>query len=215
MDLCLANLAYAKRKVTGLGFTNLEHFQADILNLDQIEREFQVIECVIFLHHVKEAMAAWTALSGILQPGDLMRIGLYSELARHRVVKIRDEISLLKLEKSVSDIRKCRQSVIELHKEHHQEILKLPDSFSISSLRDLIFHVHEDRSTIPKIQYCLNQLGLEFCSFDAPNIVQHFKLAYTDVGDPYDLDKWNFYEKANPNTFSGMYQFWYQKIVLI
>ena len=33
-----------------------------------------------------------------------------------------------------------------------------------------------------------------------------------DADDPFDLDKWQAYEEANPSTFSEMYQFWCQKI---
>jgi len=72
--------------------------------------------------------------------------------------------------------------------------------------------VQEHRFTIPEIQKCLVELGLNFCGFEMDGIVQNFKLSNTGVDDPYDLDKWNTYEEANPHTFIGMYQFWCQKV---
>ena len=42
-------------------------------------------------------------------------------------------------------------------------------------------------------------------------ILSHFKKTNKDKEDPYDLDKWQAHEEANPNFFIGMYQFWCQK----
>ena len=33
-----------------------------------------------------------------------------------------------------------------------------------------------------------------------------------DKEDLYDLNKWQAYEEENPRAFTGMYQFWCQKI---
>jgi hypothetical protein len=83
----------------------------------------------------------------------------------------------------------------------------------LSELRDLLFHVQEHRFTIPQIKKCLDDLGLKFCGFEADKIVQCFQLENAGADDLYNLDKWNLYEEANPNSFVGMYQFWCQKIV--
>ena len=42
--------------------------------------------------------------------------------------------------------------------------------------------------------------------------VSNFLVNNTEVGDLYDLDKWNDYEQKNPSSFIGMYQFWCQKV---
>ncbi len=86
-----------------------------------------------------------------------------------------------------------------------------PDFYNLSELRDLLFHVQEHRFTIPLIKDHLNKLGLKFCGFESSKIVSHFKLTNKHKEDPYDLDKWEEYEEANPRVFAGMYQFWCQK----
>ena len=90
--------------------------------------------------------------------------------------------------------------------------MKSSDFYSLSTLRNLLFHVQEHRFSIPQIQNCLSELGLEFCGFEDKNIVQNFKLTNTGADDPYDLDKWRTYEEANSRAFGGMYQYWCQKI---
>ena len=37
-------------------------------------------------------------------------------------------------------------------------------------------------------------------------------MAYPKKGALYDLDTWHEYETLNPKLFSGMYQFWTQKL---
>jgi len=87
----------------------------------------------------------------------------------------------------------------------------MPDFYSLSELRDLLFHVEEHRFTIPQIKEHLNELGLVFCGFPHGEIQQKFKSKIIEPEAIYDLDKWDEYERKNPDVFFGMYQFWCQK----
>jgi len=212
VDLSLASLAYAKRKTTELGITNLEYLQADILKLNQLKQKFDIIESVGVLHHMDEPMAGWRVLTDLLKPGGLMKIGLYSELARQHIAEVRKEITLQKVGKSEADIKKFRQSLIESHDEHHQQLTKSGDFFSLSTLRDLIFHVQEYRFTLPQIKNCLEKLGLKFCGFGDKDIISNFRKFHRKEVDIYDLALWHQYEENNPRSFAGMYLFWCQKL---
>ena len=141
-----------------------------------------------------------------------MQIGLYSDLARQHIVKIREEISQSGIGTSNYEIKKFRKSIIASTEEHHRLILESSDFYSLSELRDLLFHVQEHRFTLLDIQACLADLGLKFCGFSSRNIVRNFKLTNPGTGDPYDLEKWNVYEESNPDIFARMYQFWCQKV---
>ena len=109
-------------------------------------------------------------------------------------------------------MRMSRNNIIDSEENHRGGILEVSDFYSLSELRDLLFHVQEHRFTLPQIQSCLSDLGLKFSGFDKKTIVESFKLTNSNPDDLYDLDKWNAYEKANPSTFIGMYQFWCQKV---
>ena len=201
VDLSLASLAYAKRKTAELGITNLEYLQADILKLDQLEQEFDIIESVGVLHHMDEPMAGWRVLTDLLKPGGLMKIGLYSELARQHIVEVRKEITLLKVGTSESEIREFRRSLAESNDENHQLLTKSSDFFSLSMLRDLIFHVQEHRFTLPQIKKCLDELGLKFCGFDNKDAISNFRELHGEEADIYDLALWHQYEESNPRVF--------------
>ena len=98
VDLSLSSLAYAKRKTQELTIRNIEYMQADILDLGQLNKQFDIIESSGVLHHMDNPMAGWKILTDCLKPGGLMKIGLYSELARYHIISIRKEISKLDLE---------------------------------------------------------------------------------------------------------------------
>ena len=43
-------------------------------------------------------------------------------------------------------------------------------------------------------------------------ISENMRKDKTDIDNYLDLDQWENFEKSNPDFFSGMYQFWSQKI---
>jgi tetratricopeptide (TPR) repeat protein/SAM-dependent methyltransferase len=212
VDLSLASLAYAKRQTRELGLRNIEYMQADILDLGKLNRQFDIVESAGVLHHMDDPMVGWRVLTDCLKPGGLMKIGLYSELARQHIVKIREEIDQSGIGSSAVSIKKFRRELMSSNEDHHRIILDSGDFYSTSEVRDLLFHVQEHRFTLPQIQDCLSELNLKFCGFDVDStIVQGFKKINTGIDDHCDLNKWNVYENANPMIFAGMYQFWCQK----
>ena len=211
VDLSLASLAYAQRKSNELGFTNIDYLQADILHLNQISKKFDIIESAGVLHHMDDPIAGWRVLVNLLKPGGLMGIGLYSELARQHIVEIRKEIASLGLGTSATEIRSFRQSLVESYDKNHQLLIESSDFFSMSTLRDLVFHVQEDCFTFLEIKDCLKKLGLKFCGFENKDIISNFRKFHSNDADTYDLELWHQFEERSPLAFGGMYQFWCQK----
>ena len=211
VDLSLASLAYAQRKSNELCFINIDYLQADILHLHTIGKEFDIVESAGVLHHLDEPMAGWKILVDLLKPGGLMKIGLYSELARRHIVKIREEIASLRLGTSATEIRKFREVIRLSESENAQRIKTIPDFFSLSEFRDLVFHVQEHRFTLPQIKSCLDELGLKFCGFENNDVTSKFRELHDSEVDIYDLGLWHQYEERNSQAFAGMYQFWCQR----
>ena len=212
IDLSKSSLAYAKRKAQELGLQNIDFMQADILDLAKLDKKFDIIECSGVLHHMNDPMAGWRVLTDRLKTGGLMRISLYSELGRQDVVKIREEIIRKGVGLSKDSMRSFRNDLIKSNKEHHKRITSSTDFNTLSTLRDLLFHVQEHRFNIPQIKDCMLILGLRFCGFETNKIVDHFKRTHTGKDDPTDLEKWDQYEKANTFAFGNCYEFWCQKL---
>ena len=213
IDLSLSSLAYAKRKTEELSIKNIEYMQADILNLGKLNKQFDIIESSGVLHHMNNPMEGWHVLKDCLKPGGLMRLGLYSEMAREDIVKIKEEINQQgMMVATATEMKALRDIIIKSEKIYYNRLQNYTDFYNLSSLRDLLFHTQEHRFTVPQIKESLYPLGLKFCGFEVPETVSHFRKTNKNQNDPYNLDNWQLYEETNPKAFGGMYQFWCQKI---
>lgn len=212
IDLSMASLSYARRKTDEAGLRNIEYGHADILRLGALGRRFDMIDCGGVLHHLGDPLAGWSVLRSLLRPGGLMRLALYSELARHRVVAAHRYIAERGYGRAADDIRQFRQDIMALPADHPLRALaQMPDFFSISDCRDLLFHVQEHRFTVPQIAAFLETAGLDFLGFDADQpTFNRYDAQFPHDRARADLANWHVFEQANPTTFRGMYQFWVQ-----
>ncbi len=211
LDLSFKSLSYAKRKANELKINNIDFVQGDILDLESIDRKFDIIESVGVLHHMDNPFKGWKILTTCLNNDSLMLIGLYSEKARQYITKIRNKINKLKLQTNYKNIIKFRKDLIENNNDQWNYIKTSPDFYTVSGVRDLLFHVQEHQFTINKIKKYLDKLGLIFLGFEDQLVKENFKINYNDKDDLFNLDKWEEYEKSNPRIFAGMYQFWCKK----
>ena len=160
---------------------------------------------------MKDPLLGWKTLSDCLKSSGLMSVGLYSELARTHVKEIRDYIAKYKLLANSRDIKIARNKLFNSDEITNDVFLGSSDFYSLSGIRDYLFHVQEHRFTIPQIKEALESINLRFCGFESEYVLTKFITDNKGKTDIYDLDLWHNFEKRNPNTFAGMYQFWCQK----
>jgi 2-polyprenyl-3-methyl-5-hydroxy-6-metoxy-1,4-benzoquinol methylase len=215
VDLSLASLAYAKRKSIELGIANIEYRRADILALGATAERFDMVECSGVLHHMEDLFAGWAALAGLLKPGGFMRIGLYSELGRRHIVRARELIASEGFAATPEGIRACRRRIKELRADElFAKFLRSEDFYSLSGCRDLLFHVHEERFTLPRIAEMMERLALRFLGFEFPDsgaIAARYRARFADDPALANLDNWHRFEQDHPDSFARMYQFWVRK----
>jgi len=211
VDLSLSSLCFAKRKTPPALADRITYAQADILKLPAIGRTFDAIDASGVLHHMAEPFEAWRLLLKLLQPEGFMHVCLYSELGRQDVVAARTWIAERELEPSPANIRRCRQDLLETPL---RSLTRFNDYFGMSECRDLLFHVQEHRTTIPAIKAFLAENKLRFLGFAFDhNGLQKYQTLFADNRwSMTDLDRWHEVETKYPDTFSGMYQLWAQKI---
>ena len=214
IDLSLASLAYAKRKTQELGIGNIEYRQADLLAMSGYSERFDVIDCTGVLHHLEDPVAGWKILCSLLRPGGMMRVGLYSEMARRHVVRARELIVAEGFTPTPQGIRACRAAILARQADPLlARVARGEDFYSLSGCRDLIFHVQEQRFTLPRIATILDELDLRFVGFewaenDAP---ARYRARFPDDRGLSNLANWHAFEQDRPDTFVLMYQFWARK----
>jgi len=213
VDLSRRSLGYAARMARDLGRTNITFAQADILGLGALGQRFDVIECSGVLHHMADPMAGWRALRGLLKPGGLMRVALYSEIARDRFAKLRAEIDAAGEEEIASEIRARRREALLLAEDDPAAIVwRTGDFYSLSGCRDLLFHRREVRFTWPEIGRAVAELDLKLVGVETASeaLREAYLKRFPDDPSATDPAHWDALERDYPDAFLAMYQFWCQ-----
>ncbi len=91
-------------------------------------------------------------------------------------------------------------------------LLDTYDFFTISSCRDLLFHVQEHRFTLPQIASLIGENQMRFIGFDFDDdeIGDRFSERFPNGGLD-DIDLWCEFDRSNPGLIKG-YVFWCQKL---
>lgn len=212
VDLSRTSLAYAIRKQEEMQLKNVRFCQADLLRLGELSDRFEYIDCAGVLHHLESPLDGWRVLSELLEPGGVMRIGLYSRLARRTIVAARDKIAEMRIPSTPAAIRSFRRAIMtEPELAELRDLARTSgDFFSMGEIRDLIFHEQEHRFDLPTIKGHLESLGLEFGGFLLAdrNLVRSFHARNPARAQWLDLDRWAEFEAQHPNAFIAMYQFY-------
>jgi SAM-dependent methyltransferase len=204
LDLSRASLAYGQRMAGALGVGNVRFVQGDILDVARLGRAFDLVSSTGVLHHMARPGGGLGALAGVLKPGGVLRIALYSERARGWVHDAHRVIAERGWEATAEGIRAFREYVLALPAESPLARLRESDDFyTLSGCRDLCFHAQEHCYRLPQVAAMLRDARLEPVRFDAPaEAMALFR------GNPLDPDAWDALEAEHPLLFAGMYHLW-------
>ncbi len=211
IDFSRASLAYAMRRCRELGLTNLRFAQADLLELGALPERFDMIECAGVLHHLRDPLAGWRVLGSLLKRGGVMKIALYSEVARRGVVAARELIARHGLGADLEGIRAARQLILaQPEASPVRALVHSPDFCSASGARDLVLHVQEHRFTAAQLADSVRALGLEFLGFELVDrgVLRAYRERFPEDPAAVSLENWGRFEAEHPHVFAGMYQFW-------
>lgn len=203
IDLSRKSLSYAQRKAKENNITNIKFFQGDILALDNLREKFDLIECVGVLHHMSSPITGWKCLQRLLKDDGVMKIALYSKIARREIAQQRDAIHQLELKPTETNIRNYRQALLERNSTNN--IFLCRDFWALSECRDLLFHTQEHQLSWLEIDEICKEINMEVVAINtSQKTLEH----YNATGPHSDrLKIWHEFELKNPNTFLNMYNF--------
>ena len=216
-DFSRASLRYAAMKARQHGLNAIRFRQADILDLPvfdpPFDRPVDLVECVGVLHHMADPFAGLRTQLARLRPGGLMYVGLYSATARRGLTALREQLAGEGIDPADQDaIRRVRARILARpENDFERSLADSADFYTLSNVRDLLFHAHERPLTLDAIGAFLKDERLEFLHMDVrPHIAEAFAAAQGDSA-VLDLQAWAEFERDNPDTFDGMYLFWIRK----
>tara|TARA_Y100001968_G_scaffold277320_1_gene272109 strand:- start:91 stop:2430 length:2340 start_codon:yes stop_codon:yes gene_type:complete len=209
IDLSNSSISYAKRKVDEYGMKNINFIEMDLLELGQLNKKFDLIECSGVLHHMKDPAKGLNNLVNSLEAKGFLKLGLYSKYARQEILKIREIIKDKNIKPNLHQIRKFRNDIINGDMENLYGITNWSDFYSTSMCRDLCFHAQEKCYSLMEIKNMIEKENLEFLGFTLSNdIKDKYQINNKNIESLTDLCLWDKFEKINPNSFREMYQFW-------
>lgn len=212
--------------------------RSDILQFAERHRGalFDHIECGGVLHHLPDPARALAKLAGVLRPGGSLHLGVYSSRADEltkmplrRLARWRGALA------SDAGIRQFRRDVQHAPFAGGRDVLcagapdaaacaadaaaaregwgEVQDVFSISGVRDLVFHEHERGYTVAQVAALLAGAGgLLFRGVNVDDAtLRRFKRGFPQDLSERSLANWEQFEQQNPLTFSSMIGFWAQK----
>lgn len=214
LDLSAASLAYGARMAGVLGAQAVRFVQGDILDVAKLDQRFGLVNCTGVLHHMERPEDGLAALAGVLEPGGVLRVALYSERARAWVAEAHRAIAEHGWDARIEGIRAFRAHVLALPPEQPLSRLRESDDFyTLSGCRDLCFHVREHWYRLPAIGAMLAAAGLELLMLDAPPDAQGlFTQLFGTGGDRRDLALWDQAEATAPRLFAGMFHLWAKRV---
>lgn len=209
MDLSRASLGYAAFMVQELGIANVQFVQGDLLRLDEMHERFDLVFCSGVLHHLADPMTGWRALLPRLHPAGVMKVALYSSIARESVTAARALVQAGGFTGDDDGVRACRAALLSLPAGHPaRPVTDSTDFYSLSGCRDLVMHVQECTYRIAELEHTFASLDLRFLGFQVPrSVLAAFTRMHPAAGAALDLGAWAAFEEKHPLTFWGMYQF--------
>ena len=207
VDLSLSSLAYGARMAKEYGFNNIRFFHGDILQLGDVNAQFERIVCDGVLHHLGDPERGLNLLRDKLTPGGRLQLSVYAATGR---VAILAGIALrqrLGLPPTLAGIRKVREAILALPPEDMAaSITRYRDFFFTSECRDLLFHVQERTYTLNQLDALLARARLKVMQLTLPENGAALYRGQNPHGDPdRDLAGWAEIEKEHIDLFGPMY----------
>ena len=215
LDLSTASLAYAMRMTEQHGVRNISFLHADLLSLHKLGRKFHHIECAGTLHHMseRERARAWAVLTDCLHPDGTLKIGVYSRVARLLVTHLRAGIQREGFSGTPFEIRQFRARLMQdgASSKLLAQLARSSDFFSISGVRDLLFHVQEYQYTVAEIEALTRELGLELVGVTIPRTIERMREPHREGRVTVEtFDQWRSWEMSYAGSLK-MFQFCLQK----
>ena len=212
IDNSAENLAYARQRATHYGLENIRFESADIANLSDGDKSFDIIETGDALTGAADPFGEWQALLPLLRPGGLMLTSLTSGVARRAITALKNDADYPGADCSDDIARQYRTSLVENRDDRAARLTLAPDFYTMSGFRKLVLGEHERPIFMSEIEAFLSGNDLTFRGFQlSPPIAAHFLQTHSDEKWPGSFASWTRYEEDYPRSFDPRYNLWCEK----
>ncbi|NEO84796.1 MAG: class I SAM-dependent methyltransferase [Spirulina sp. SIO3F2] len=191
VDLSSGALAVAKERCQRSGAKGVTFAQMTLETAaEELEGQFEFINCVGVLHHLPDPVAGIQALAKKLAPGGLLHIFVYAELGRWEIQLMQEAIALLQGERrgDYTDGIQVGREIFETLPEDNPLVQRERTRWAGENQRDECFadmyvHPQETDYNLQSLFQLIDASGLEFVGFSNPQFWQLERL----LGQSADL----------------------------
>lgn len=189
IDLSAAALSIASERCRRSGASRVEFHHLSLYDAEQLDGEFDLINCVGVLHHLPDPIRGIQSMAAKLAPGGLMHIFVYAELGRWEIQLMQKAIALLQGNQRGdyhNGVQLGRQLFSALP-EDNRLVKREKERWSLENMRDANFadmyvHPQEIDYNIETLFELIDASGLEFIGFSNPRDWQMGRLLGKNPG---------------------------------
>ena len=175
IDLSAGALSVAKERCQRSGANRVEFHHLSLYDAEQLEGEFDLINCVGVLHHLPDPIRGIQSLAAKLAPGGLIHIFVYAELGRWEIQLMQKAIALLQGNQrgDYTDGVQVGRQIFSALPESNRLVKREKERWSLENQRDANFadmyvHPQEIDYNIETLFELIDASGLEFIGFSNP-----------------------------------------------
>ena len=177
--LAIAKERYQRSGVAGKHERSIAFHQFPIEKAEELDGEFDLINCVGVLHHLPDPIKGIKSLAKKLAPGGLMHIFVYAELGRWEIQLMQQAIALLQgeLRGDYQDGVKVGRELFATLPENNRIVKREKERWILENHRDECFadmyvHPQEIDYNTGTLFELIDASGLEFLGFSNPRYWQ-------------------------------------------
>ena len=180
--------------------------QRSLLDLES-EGEFDYINSVGVLHHLREPEAGVRALAARLAPAGVLHLFLYADGGRWEIHRTQQALTLLGADMGGEGLRLGRQLLATLPAEnrlrrHHEQRWAL-DTAADANFADMYLHPQETSYNLERLFAFIAESSLEFAGFSNPQVWDPARLLQGELleraRDLSDRERWQLVEALDPD----------------
>lgn len=175
IDLSPGTLAVARERCQRSGADRVNFHHLSIYDVDQIEGQFDLINCVGVLHHMPDPVRGIQALATKVAPGGLLHIFVYAALGRWEISLMQEAIAMLQGERrgDYRDGVSVGRQLFNALPENNRIVKRDKERWALENHQDECFadmyvHPQEVDYTIETLFELIDASGLEFVGFSNP-----------------------------------------------
>jgi len=175
IDLSAGALEVATERCRRSGAERVEFHHLSLYDAQQLDREFDLINCVGVLHHLPDPIRGIQSLAAKLAPGGLMHIFVYAELGRWEIQLMQKAIALLQGNQhgDYRDGVQVGRQIFAALPENNRLVKREKERWSLENQRDANFadmyvHPQEIDYNIETLFELIDASSLEFIGFSNP-----------------------------------------------